>query len=125
MSHPAAELVRRYFAAYQRGDSAGYADCWTYPAASYSGGVWRAVATPAEMARGNDEYTRVLRERGVVGGEIVSLEVQDLGKSAAMVHGRFTRTDQTGAVVERVAANYLAVMVDGDWRVAVCVVEAP
>jgi ketosteroid isomerase-like protein len=125
MSHPAAELVRRYFAAYQRGDSADYADCWTYPAASYSGGVWRTVATPAEMARGNDEYTRVLRERGVSGGEIVSLEVQELGESAAMVHGRFTRTDQSGAVVERVAANYLAVMVDGYWRVAVCVVEVP
>jgi ketosteroid isomerase-like protein len=124
MPHPAAELVRRYFDAFQRGDSTAYAACWAYPAATFAAGFWRSVATPAEMARGNDDYTRVLLERGVRGGEIVSLEVQELGKSAAMVHGRFTRTDQSGAVVERVAAAYLAVSVDGDWQVAVCVVEA-
>ena len=124
MSHPAAELVRRYFAAYQRGDSAAYAACWTYPAASFSGGSWRMVATPDEMARGNDDYTRLQRERGIVGGDIVSLEVQSIGKDAASVRGRFTRTDQSGAVIETVAATYLAVHVAGGWRVAVCVVEA-
>lgn len=124
MSHPAAELIRRYFAAYQRGDSAAYADCWTYPAASFSGGSWRTVATPAEMARGNDDYTRLQRERGIVGGDIVSLDVQKLGSEAASVRGRFTRTNNAGAVVETVAATYLAVNVAGGWRVAVCVVES-
>ena len=125
MSHPAAELIRRYFAAYQRGDSEAYADCWVYPAATFSGGIWRTAATPLEMARGNEEYTRLLRERGITGGQIISLEVQETGKSAAMVHGSFTRLDQTGAIVERVAANYLAVRLAGVWRVAVCVVEDP
>jgi hypothetical protein len=125
MSHAAAELIRRYFAAYLRGDSTAYADCWVYPAASFSGGVWRTVATPAQMAQGNDEYTRMQRERGVVGGDIVSLEVQSLGREAASVRGRFTRTDHAGAVIETVTATYLAVVVAGEWRVAVCVVEAP
>lgn len=124
MSHPAAELIRRYFAAYQRGDSAAYAACWTYPAAIFSGGRWRMVATPDEMGRGNDDYTRLQRERGIVGGEIVSMEVQNLGNDAASVRGRFTRTDNAGTVVETVAATYLAVRVAGGWRVAVCVVEA-
>lgn len=125
MSHPAAELIRRYFAAYQRGDSEAYADCWVYPAATFSGGIWRTTATPVEMARGNDAYTRLLRERGITGGQIVSLEVQNLGNNAASVRGRFTRTDQTGGVIETVAATYLAVMVGGEWRVAVCVAEDP
>ena len=125
MSHPAAELIRRYFAAYQCGDSVGYAACWTYPAASFSGGVWRTVASPEEMARGNDEYTRLQRERGIVGGSIVSLEVQKIGKDAASVRGRFNRTDHAGVVIETVAATYLAVDVGGAWRVAVCVVEVP
>jgi len=124
MSHPAAELIQRYFAAYQRADSAAYADCWTYPAASYSGGVWRSVATAAEMAHDNDAYTRMQRDRGVVGGQIVSLEIQELGKCAASVRGRFTRTDAAGLVIEQVAATYLTVQVGGSWRVAVCVVEA-
>lgn len=124
MSHPAAELIRRYFAAYQRGDSAAYADCWTYPAASFSGGAWRTVATAAEMARGNDDYTRMQRERGVVGGEIVSLVIQELGKEAASVRGTFTRTDRAGVIIETVTATYVAVRVDGAWRVAVCVVES-
>lgn len=125
MSHAAAELIRRYFAAYLRGDSAAYADCWVYPAASFSDGVWRTVATPAQMAQGNDDYTRMQRERGVVGGEIVSLEVQNIGKDAASVRGRFTRTDRAGAVIETVSATYLAVVVGSEWRVAVCVVAAP
>lgn len=125
MSHAAAELIRRYFAAYLRGDSAAYADCWVYPAASFSGGVWRTVATPVQMAQGNDDYTRTQRERGVVGGEIVSLKVQNIGKDAASVRGRFTRTNHAGAVIETVSATYLAVVVGGEWRVAVCVVEAP
>jgi len=125
MSHPAAELIRRYFAAYLRGDSVAYADCWVYPAATYSAGVWRTVATPSEMARGNDAYTSLQRARGIVGGEIVSLEIQEMGKDAASVRGRFTRTDQAGHVIEQVDASYLTVRVDGTWRVAVCVVEAP
>jgi hypothetical protein len=77
------------------------------------------------MAQGNDDYTRMQRERGVVGGDIVSLEVQNLGKDASSVRGRFTRTDHAGAVIETVAATYLAVVVGGEWRVAVCIVEAP
>jgi hypothetical protein len=124
-AHPATERIRAYFSAYHHGDSRDYAAQWTYPAGLYADGRWLTVPDAATMARNNDEYARVQREAGAVGGEILQLEATAIGPDAALVRGRFARLRGDGSRLDEVAASYLVVRLAGlegaeAWKVAVC-----
>jgi hypothetical protein len=123
--HPALHRIRLYFDAFHRGDSEAYAACWIYPACYWSAGAWSVVANAADMSRNNTAYERAQRDAGMTGGEVIQLDCQPLGADAALVQGRFTRTRRDGSLLAEIEAAYTVVRQDSDWKVAVCVVQAP
>lgn len=119
----ALDCVRWHFDAFLRGDSDAYAAMWVYPACVYSGGRWRALASPQACRESSERYLREAREQGVTGGRILELGVRAEGRSAAWVDGRFSREGAAGRVIAETRASYLVVRAGDAWRVAVCVVK--
>ena len=119
----ALERVREYFAAFQRGDSPGYAAQWVYPACIYSGGRWQALLNPQACRESNDRHLREARAQGMAGGRILELSARAEGPDAAWVDGRFSREGAAGRVISETRASYLVVRSGEDWRIAVCVVR--
>ena len=119
----ALDCVREYFAAFQRGDSPGYAAQWVYPACIYSKGRWQALLNAQACRESNERYVRDAREQGMKGGRVLELSARAEGPDAAWVDGRFSREGAAGRVIAETRASYLVVRTGDGWRIAVCVVR--
>jgi hypothetical protein len=115
--------LERYFDAFHRRDSEGYADCWTYPASVWSHGRWWQIPDRESCVENNRIYECEARAQGMAGGRILELHVQLLGATSALATGAFSRLATDGSVLATVQASYLLVAIDGQWRIGVCVVK--
>ena len=111
--------VREYFAAYNRGDSRGYADSYIFPALIWYGATPDLKTSHAETVASNDAYSAARAAEGMVGSEIERMTVHTITEVAVLVHVDFIRLYADGRRLPG-RSNYIVVKTGSGWRIGSC-----
>lgn len=111
--------VREYFAAYNRGDSKGYADTYTFPALIWYGATAEVKTSHAETIASNDAYTAARTAEGMIGSEIERMTVHPITEVAVLVHVDFMRIYKDGRRLPG-RSNYTVIKTAEGWKIGGC-----
>jgi hypothetical protein len=113
------DLIRRFYSAFQVDESDAVLQCLVFPVTFWGDGRLFHHADSDAYLRWRSEYlTAVKATTGLVRGEILDLDVERLGKTAALVKMRSSRLDGNGALISIVRTGFIVYRTEDGWRVS-------
>lgn len=111
--------IREYFAAFNRGDSVGYADTYVFPALIWYGAKPDLRTSHAETVASNDSYAAARQAEGLIGSEIDEIRTHEITEVAVLAQVKFTRLYKDGRRLPG-RSNYTVVKTQHGWKISGC-----